>query len=100
MTVEFVIPASAEKPAPDKLIVAYTAAFDRPAVRGRSARQPRVALNEWQVMTAERRMHRATRGNELSVTAMRSRLASRAPIPAEQAQFNDLFKDLPSDDEG
>lgn len=100
MIVDLVVPASTEKPTPDKMIVEYTAAFGRTEVRGGSARQPRAALNERQVMTAERRIHRATRVRDLSVTAMRLRLGSRAPTLAEQAQFNDLFEDLPSDDEG
>lgn len=100
MTVEFVVPASTQKLAPDKMIAVYTAAFGRTAVRGGSARQPRAVLNERQVMAAEWRIHRATRVRDLSVTAMRLRLGSRAPTPAEQAQFNNLFEDLPSDDEG
>ncbi len=103
MTVEFAVPASTQSPAPDKMIAIYTAAFGRTgrtAVRVGSARQPRAPLDERQVMTAERRIHRGRRVRAVPVTAMRIRLASRAPTPVEQAHFNDLFEHLPSDDEG
>lgn len=102
MTLTYVVPVPRQAPTPADLAAAVVDAFR--VVHWHSPEHPRAAVpsltDRQLIMAAEYRLLGARSGVARSIGEMRSSAGSRSPTPEENALFDQLFAELPTDDEG